>query len=33
VKREGLDVSTVFAMHQGPLPWAQVAALVEKALT
>jgi hypothetical protein len=33
VKREGLDVSTVFAMHQGPVPWAQVAALVEKALT
>jgi hypothetical protein len=33
VKREGLDVSSVFAMHQGPVPWAQVAALVEKALT
>jgi glyoxylase-like metal-dependent hydrolase (beta-lactamase superfamily II) len=33
VKREGLEVSTVFAMHQGPLPWSQVTALVEKALT
>jgi hypothetical protein len=33
VKREGIEVSTVFAMHQGPLPWAQVTALVEKALT
>jgi hypothetical protein len=33
VKREGLEVITVFAMHQGPLPWAQVTALVEKALS
>jgi hypothetical protein len=32
VKREGLEVTTVFAMHQGPLPWGQVTALVEKAL-
>jgi hypothetical protein len=33
VKRENLKVTTVFAMHQQPVPWAQVAALVEKALT
>jgi hypothetical protein len=32
VKREGLEVTTVFAMHQEPVPWAQVTALVEKAL-
>jgi hypothetical protein len=32
VKREGLQVNTVFAMHQGPTPWAQVVSLVEKAL-
>jgi hypothetical protein len=32
VKRENLAVSTVFAMHQEPVPWAQVTALVEKAL-
>jgi hypothetical protein len=32
VKRENLAVTTVFAMHQEPLPWAQVTALVEKAL-
>jgi len=32
VKRENLAVTTVFAMHQEPVPWAQVAALVEKAL-
>jgi hypothetical protein len=31
VKRENLRVDTVFAMHQGPMPWAQVVALVEKA--
>jgi len=30
VKREGLKVDTVFAMHQGPMPWAQVVGLVEK---
>jgi hypothetical protein len=33
VKRENIPVTTVFAMHQGPVPWAQVTALVEKALT
>jgi hypothetical protein len=32
VKRENLSVATVFAMHQGPVPWNQVTALVEKAL-
>jgi hypothetical protein len=32
VKREHLRVTTVFAMHQGPVPWTQVTALVEKAL-
>ncbi len=32
VKREGLQVEKVFAMHQGPVPWPQVIALVEKAL-
>jgi hypothetical protein len=32
VKRENLAVTTVFAMHQGPVPWAQVTALVERAL-
>jgi hypothetical protein len=31
-KREGLQVEKVFAMHQGPVPWSQVVALVEKAL-
>jgi hypothetical protein len=30
VKRENLIVDTVFAMHQGPIPWAQVIALIEK---
>jgi hypothetical protein len=30
VKRENLTVDTVFAMHQGPLPWAQVMALIDK---
>ena len=30
VKREGLEVTTVFAMHQGPTPWSQVVALVQK---
>ncbi len=30
VKRENLTVNTVFAMHQGPLPWEQVVALIEK---
>ncbi len=32
VQREHLAVTTVFAMHQEPVPWAQVTALVEKAL-
>ncbi|HEY2464067.1 MAG TPA: MBL fold metallo-hydrolase [Steroidobacteraceae bacterium] len=32
VKREHLAVNTVFAMHQEPVPWAQVTALVERAL-
>jgi hypothetical protein len=32
VKRENLAVTTVFAMHQEPVPWAQVTALVESAL-
>jgi hypothetical protein len=31
VKREGLEVTTVFAMHQAPVPWAQVLALLQKA--
>ena len=30
VKRENLIVDTVFAMHQGPMPWDQVIALIEK---
>jgi len=30
-KRENLKVETVFAMHQGPMPWSQVVNLVEKA--
>ena len=33
VKREGLQVRAVFAMHQGPTPWSQVLALVEKSLS
>ena len=33
VEREGLQVSTVFAMHQGPVPWTSAVALVKKALT
>jgi hypothetical protein len=32
VKRENLIVDTVFAMHQGPMPWDQVIALIEKSL-
>jgi glyoxylase-like metal-dependent hydrolase (beta-lactamase superfamily II) len=32
VKRENLAVTTVFAMHQEPVPWAQVTGLVERAL-
>jgi hypothetical protein len=30
VKRENLIVDTVFAMHQGPMSWEQVVALIEK---
>jgi len=30
VKRENLIVDTVFAMHQGPMPWEQVMTLIEK---
>jgi hypothetical protein len=30
VKRENLKVDTVFAMHQGPVPWNQIVALMEK---
>jgi hypothetical protein len=32
VKRENLIVDTVFAMHQGPMPWEQVIALIEKSM-
>lgn len=32
VKRENLQLTTVFAMHQEPVPWAKVTALVESAL-
>jgi hypothetical protein len=32
VKRENLAVTTVFAMHQEPVPWTQVTDLVERAL-
>jgi hypothetical protein len=31
VKREGLQVEKVFAMHQGPVEWAKVTAMIEKA--
>jgi hypothetical protein len=31
-EREGLRVTTVYAMHQGPMPWAKVVDLVHKAL-
>ena len=30
VKRANLEVNTVFAMHQGPMPWAKVMELLEK---
>ena len=30
VKRENLIVDTVYAMHQGPMPWEKVMALIEK---
>jgi hypothetical protein len=31
VKRENLTVDTVYAMHQGPVPWDQVIGLIQKA--
>lgn len=31
VKRENLQVTTVFAMHQGPTPWSQVESLLRAA--
>ena len=31
VKRENLNVDTVFAIHQGPMPWDKVMTLIEKA--
>jgi hypothetical protein len=31
VARENLQVETVFAMHQGPIPWSQVTTLLAKA--
>ncbi|WP_250626819.1 hypothetical protein [Pinirhizobacter soli] len=33
VTREHLDVNSVYAMHQGPTPWAQVRQLVEQAMS
>jgi hypothetical protein len=30
VERAKIKVDTVFAMHQGPMPWSQVLALIEK---
>lgn len=30
-KRPIVQVETVFAMHQAPMPWNQVVSLVEKA--
>jgi hypothetical protein len=30
VKRENFKVDTVFAMHQGPMPWDQVVGLIKK---
>ncbi len=32
VKRENLIVDTVYAMHQGPMPWNQVLTLIDKSL-
>ena len=32
VTRENLSVTTVFAMHQGPVPWKQVESLVHAAI-
>jgi hypothetical protein len=31
VKRENLTVDKVYAMHQGPVAWSQVMALIQKA--
>lgn len=31
VSAHGLPVSTVFAMHQGPMPWKKVIALLARA--
>jgi hypothetical protein len=31
-EREGLQVTTVYAMHQGPTPWTKVVDLVQKAM-
>jgi len=31
VKRAGLEVKTVFAMHEGPTPWEKVVALLRSA--
>jgi hypothetical protein len=30
VRREGLVVETVAAMHQAPIPWAKVTEMIEK---
>ena len=30
-QRANLQIDTVFAMHQSPMPWSQVLQLVEKA--
>lgn len=30
VQREGLQVTTVFAMHQAPMPWSNVVALLQR---
>jgi len=32
VERAGIKVDTVFAMHQGPMPWERVAVLIAKSL-
>ena len=31
VERVGIKVDTVFAMHQSPVPWEKIAALIDKA--
>jgi hypothetical protein len=33
VQREHLEVTTVFAMHQGPVAWSSVVPLVQKVLS